>query len=226
MYYLQSRYYDPVTARFINVDSMMSKISADVHGYNLYVYCFNNPLNLTDGSGNWPKCFANIYQKAKSCAGKLYEKAQKLFNAVNEIAQGVKTDLENCSLSNSDEEVVLEANYVSFYKGTLVIKVPGDVGLSFGIIILGNDVDEADDVKHEYGHKLQYNDLGPYRYLAVVAIPSLATYWLSEKNDWVDKNYYNMPWEYDADKRMGVSRDEHTESAEWASYFYFKIFLK
>ena len=32
----------------------MSGVSGDVQGFNLYVYCFNNPVVNTDVSGNWP----------------------------------------------------------------------------------------------------------------------------------------------------------------------------
>lgn len=49
-YYLQSRYYDPVTHRFINSDCLLSSISG-ILGYNLFVYCNNNPINYYDYTG-------------------------------------------------------------------------------------------------------------------------------------------------------------------------------
>ncbi|MBR3681097.1 MAG: hypothetical protein IKL79_03750 [Clostridia bacterium] len=55
LYYLQSRYYDPNTYRFISPDTLMSGANGSLHGLNLYVYCFNNPINMTDSQGNWPK---------------------------------------------------------------------------------------------------------------------------------------------------------------------------
>ena len=55
LYYLQTRYYDPVICRFISPDSVMSDVGGDICGYNLYAYCFNNPVNMGDPSGNWPK---------------------------------------------------------------------------------------------------------------------------------------------------------------------------
>ena len=55
LYYLQSRYYDPNTYRFISPDSVMSGVNGSLNGFNLYVYCFNNPINMTDAQGNWPK---------------------------------------------------------------------------------------------------------------------------------------------------------------------------
>ena len=52
LYYLQSRYYDPVTGRFINADDM-SNLGADgeLNGYNLYAYCGNNPVMGYDPYG-------------------------------------------------------------------------------------------------------------------------------------------------------------------------------
>ena len=52
LYYLQSRYYDPVTGRFINADDM-SNLGADgeLNGYNLYAYCGNNPVMYQDDTG-------------------------------------------------------------------------------------------------------------------------------------------------------------------------------
>ena len=54
LYYLQSRYYDPETGRFINADSV-SYLGADGTplSYNLYAYCLNNPVNRTDENGSW-----------------------------------------------------------------------------------------------------------------------------------------------------------------------------
>ena len=53
-YYLQSRYYDPTTRRFLNVDSQLAG-TAQVQGYNLFAYCLNNPIMMIDSTGNWPK---------------------------------------------------------------------------------------------------------------------------------------------------------------------------
>ena len=54
-YYLNSRYYDPETGRFLNADNAVSGTGDSVQGYNLFAYCFNNPINMNDPDGNWPK---------------------------------------------------------------------------------------------------------------------------------------------------------------------------
>ncbi len=51
-YYLQSRYYDPEVGRFIHADSQLT--TGNVSGMNLFAYCFNNPVNMSDHSGHWP----------------------------------------------------------------------------------------------------------------------------------------------------------------------------
>lgn len=50
LYYLNSRYYDPETCRFINADSYIST-GQRINGYNMYEYCGSNPLIRCDPSG-------------------------------------------------------------------------------------------------------------------------------------------------------------------------------
>ncbi len=52
LYYLQSRYYDPQTGRFINADTLDYLEPESVNGLNLYCYCYNNPVSYTDPSGH------------------------------------------------------------------------------------------------------------------------------------------------------------------------------
>ena len=49
-YYLQSRYYDPTTCRFISADVYLST-GQGVLGHNAFAYCLNNPVNCSDSSG-------------------------------------------------------------------------------------------------------------------------------------------------------------------------------
>ncbi len=51
-YYLQSRYYDPNTCRFINADSYASTGQSYL-GYNMFAYCGNNPVERTDADGEF-----------------------------------------------------------------------------------------------------------------------------------------------------------------------------
>ncbi len=60
LYYLNSRYYDPEVGRFLNADGSLAGVGGDVQGYNLFAYCFDNPVNMSDSTGNWPRWMENV----------------------------------------------------------------------------------------------------------------------------------------------------------------------
>ena len=51
-YYLQSRYYDPTTGRFLNADIHINA-NGDLQGFNMYAYCSNNPVMYVDYTGEF-----------------------------------------------------------------------------------------------------------------------------------------------------------------------------
>lgn len=55
LYFLQSRYYDPETGRFISPDALEYLQPETINGLNLYCYCLNNPVMYSDGSGHAPE---------------------------------------------------------------------------------------------------------------------------------------------------------------------------
>ena len=59
LYYLKSRYYDPVTGRFITIDDISYIDPETINGLNLYAYCGNNPVMYTDpnGTAKWWQWF-------------------------------------------------------------------------------------------------------------------------------------------------------------------------
>ena len=52
LYYLQTRYYDPATGRFINADGLEYLNPQTLGGINLYSYCLDNPVMNVDSSGH------------------------------------------------------------------------------------------------------------------------------------------------------------------------------
>ena len=60
IYYLESRYYDPEVGRFISPDNISYLNPKTINGLNLYVYCLNNPVNMFDDSGHWPKWIKDV----------------------------------------------------------------------------------------------------------------------------------------------------------------------
>ena len=54
-YYVSSRYYVPEIGRWINADNQIAGVGGEVLGYNMFAYCMNNPVNMDDPTGQWPK---------------------------------------------------------------------------------------------------------------------------------------------------------------------------
>ena len=52
LYYLVTRYYDPVVGRFISQDSLEYADPDTINGLNLYAYCANNPVMNVDPTGH------------------------------------------------------------------------------------------------------------------------------------------------------------------------------
>ena len=53
LYYLNSRYYDPETCRFISVDGIYDT-NTGLLSHNMFAYCNNNPVNMIDSTGTGP----------------------------------------------------------------------------------------------------------------------------------------------------------------------------
>ncbi len=80
LYYLQSRYYDPETGRFLNSDDVnfIGTTESEI-SYNPFVYCENDPVNAIDPTGrSWvaPKVTVVI-----GIIGLLY----RMFNIIRDI---------------------------------------------------------------------------------------------------------------------------------------------
>ena len=53
IYYLQSRYYNPVVGRFVNADeAMFAVIPNNLLQHNLFTYCYNNSVIFSDKTGH------------------------------------------------------------------------------------------------------------------------------------------------------------------------------
>ena len=228
LYYLNSRYYDPETGRFISPDVV-------AEGGNLYTYCANDPVNRSDDSGllSWND-IKNWGEKAVSTIKSGIEKAVLAVYKARKTVEGVKNnvleDISNLNVFNIDPDVVRNAHYFSGYGGQLVIlyghtHAQQYASFSYGPIMGMHNAFKNDNwentLKHEHGHYVQFMQLGLIKYTFAIALPS-ATH-----NDYY---YHSQLWEVTADMLGGVpysitsdprSEFYHRAGAETAGWTYY-----
>ena len=97
-YYLQTRYYDPATGRFLNSDDIKYLGTTDCPvGFNLFSYCDNNPINRSDVNGHsWiSDRFNDVKNAAKKIAKAVSNTAQKVASTVKTVTTTVKNAVVN-----------------------------------------------------------------------------------------------------------------------------------
>ena len=75
LYYLQTRYYDPETGRFLNIDSLDYADPETINGLNLYAYCGNNPVMQIDPTGHFWWLIAGAIGALAGTVGQLFSDA-------------------------------------------------------------------------------------------------------------------------------------------------------
>ncbi|MDD6083278.1 MAG: dockerin type I domain-containing protein [Oscillospiraceae bacterium] len=88
LYYLNARFYDPETARFIQQDSYSGNIF-DPLSLNLYTYAQNNPISYYDPTGHSIK---SLFKKAANTVKKVYNTVKATATVAKPVVkQAVKT---------------------------------------------------------------------------------------------------------------------------------------
>ena len=88
LYYLNARFYDPETARFIQQDSYSGNI-LDPLSLNLYTYAQNNPISYYDPTGHSIK---SLFKKAANTVKKVYNTVKATATVAKPVVkQAVKT---------------------------------------------------------------------------------------------------------------------------------------
>ena len=187
-YYVSNRYYDAVVSRFLNADAGIAGVGGELLGCNMFAYSFNNPVNMDDQDGNWPKWVQKLGNAVKKSASKVAKK-------VKSVVKKIKQDVKNFNIKNKSEKKVLKSNYFSAYKGKVVVRTNLNRSGSYGALFITRETNQRknpeDVVRHEYGHTKQLDKLGVVKYTACIGVPSLF--------EWGDGEYYDKPWEVTAD---------------------------
>ena len=91
LYYLNSRYYNPETGRFINADGVIAGVGGNLKGYNTFSYCFNNPVNMNDENGCWPQWIKNAVKwVTKNVVMPVVKTAQEVLSKIDvTYSQGI-----------------------------------------------------------------------------------------------------------------------------------------
>ena len=129
-YYLQSRYYDSETCRFLNADKYL-KIGNPLDD-NAFLYCYNNPIMLIDFNGAMSVPFLrmlskiynkNIISSAVASLSSLALNGGGIYTAFHEIAQlniakelykrGYNVTLEYGLGKKGEADIVAQANWYS-----------------------------------------------------------------------------------------------------------------
>ena len=111
----------------------------------------------------------------------------------------ISEDFRNYDTNNTSEEKVINAHVFSAYKRAFVLKLPiGYNAASLRVIFLGHKIKNPNVVKHEYGHRLQFEKMGFFKYIARVAVPSVTANLLYKMKK-LPYDYYGSPWEREAD---------------------------
>jgi RHS repeat-associated protein len=247
--YAQAREYMPNIGRFASED-IVKGIHSKPFTLNHYTYAFNQPLNLVDLDGNWPQWAKDTGNWINDASANTWNWTADKVSRVDWVGLGGKTIWEISPLTtvptwtyrglskigewtyNDDIEKVFNST-ISNYKGQIVFRVPiGTGGMSVGpIMLLGdklnlNTPEEAkysiNTLNHEHGHHLEYQQLGLFKYLIGIGIPS---YTNSRRDPQERPLYFTQAWETHADIIAGVfdrGYPDHTVETIALGFAYFQ----
>ena len=118
LYYLRSRYYNPVVCRFANADAVVDK---GYSGATLFTYCRNKPIGCRDGSGNRPFDAKSISSETSEQRKESFRMMKSMFTKRNTKKKTIKSmdstlqkalneymKVANCSIA----AVLSEAGYI------------------------------------------------------------------------------------------------------------------
>ena len=91
LYYLQSRYYDSQVGRFVNADGYVST-GQGILEHNMFVYCLNNCINMSDPSGmiGYEGCQYIAKMESERLAALFINQVKEIIEKMNAIAYSFK----------------------------------------------------------------------------------------------------------------------------------------
>ena len=220
--------YNYVADRAVEVGNNVADKTVDAYNY------------VADGA---TKLHQNVSNKAVTTYNVLKDGATDVLNdakkdirknivePITPVVNNVVQDLKKYDKNNTDVQKVYESHYFSAYKGTFLVNhsikwlSSGALG---NLILLKRDNNEAiDDMKetleHESGHVEQHGELGSIKYALYIFLPSAIYNLAARNNQTLSDNYFYMPWEYDANVRVGLTNSTTPSWAPIVRYIYFGL---
>ncbi|MGN1043673.1 MAG: RHS repeat-associated core domain-containing protein [Acutalibacteraceae bacterium] len=115
LYYLNARYYDPEVGRFISADETLDG------GYNLFAYCYNNPIRLIDSTGCMPGDQFDTIDQAAEDFGRCFNGPS--INLNKEFASGIYV-LPNGKYSYTNPQIGGKADLNIEYEMHITLNAP------------------------------------------------------------------------------------------------------
>ena len=123
LYYLSSRYYNPVWGRFINADGYAST-GQGFTGYNMFAYCNGNPLRNRDSGGSLPHNTMTMMTDGGPRDAQYYIKLQARRHTMNTSGTYVRATGVTYTASsrdiNSNAPVRTPCNFIRYETGNIV----------------------------------------------------------------------------------------------------------
>lgn len=210
LYYLNSRYYNPLWGRFLNSDGTIGA-NRDILGYNLYAYCSNNFINRKDiGGYAWYNVIGDFVKKV---ADSVVDFAVSVVNTVSTALElgnravkaayhALSTAVE--SIGNaSKEHFVAEVGcgkgaLASFRVLTVDIGTSAYLDRTIGIKNL-NNLESYSNISG--GGSIDLFGFGPsYSFEHPYPLPDDTTYFKYDSwnfNQFKFSKYYNSSWGFD-----------------------------
>ena len=164
LYYLDSRYYDYNTCRFINADKVMAGAGGSLSGSNLFAYCFNDPINSVDGEGTWPKWMKKAAKAIVKVAEKVVVAAFESVEAQVGIGFGTRVNVSGVTAVETARDTYVGIDDGKLITGTLLSATMsvGDASLSVSCDHLsekgGESVTSSGSPSDNFLDMLSYSD--------------------------------------------------------------------
>jgi len=205
------------TLQYKNTEALIPSTERGLTDLNNAFNAVGDQLTNADfGSVPVPNRYSNyqqVEQNTTAISSIIPNIKDDIINKVGEKHPVLANDLRNLDFTNSDVNKVLKSNYISAYKGKLVIRKAGFSNRSFSFEVMfispterPNTQHGVNTIEHEWGHTQQIDMLAQYGGPIGIDIYLIMALQGMLQGNLPDEKYYKLPLEAWADSIGGVHR--------------------